>query len=97
MKKSLSGNLKHTPTLYRVDGIDDRGYTRVLYGKGTDSRELCSSFYEDNAKLIVKACNSHEALLEACKEAEKDTRLHGRIKINTHGKLIEAIKLAEQA
>lgn len=59
--------------------------------------EIARAGARADAELIVRSVNSHEALLEACKEAEKDTHLHGRIRINTHNKLKQAIALAEQA
>lgn len=50
-----------------------------------------------NASFIVRACNSHEELLEVLKEVEKDTRLHGRIRLKTHNLLRQTISKAEGA
>jgi len=65
--------MKHTPGPWIVvsngRAIDIHG--RVT-PEGDAPRELtiASNLLERDAKFIVQACNSHEALLKACKDVE---------------------------
>lgn len=49
----------HTPTPYRINDNDKR---QVITGDRTGVIATCQS--RENAAFIVKACNSHDALVE---------------------------------
>lgn len=44
---------------------------------------------------VKKRINSHDELLEACKKALRDTKIHGYINLSTHKLLEQAIQKAE--
>ena len=55
---------QHTPTL----SVKKKGdYYQVVYGKYDD--EFCSTLHKEHADEIIRAINSHEALLDAAKYA----------------------------
>lgn len=69
MNRKLNQKSKsaHTPTPYRIEAERD------IYGNDKDDSMVarmngCPQ-YVANAAFIVRACNSHEKLLEACKQA----------------------------
>lgn len=63
--------MEHTPTPWNVRGTNG---LRIIYGENgsiAEVKNLKRLVMENdaNAEFIVRACNSHEALLEACKIA----------------------------
>jgi len=62
---------KHTP--WHKENPHDEPYYEIWYGKiGDKDRELIAEYVsKDNAEFIVKACNSHAELYEACNLAQK--------------------------
>ena len=66
---------EHTKGTWR---IGDAGHT--VFGPKTDNpspETIASGLSKANAKFIVRACNSHADLLEACKKLVKDFDPHG--------------------
>lgn len=57
----------HTPTPFK-QGYNDNQVIWADY-KRVATLECSNKDWKANAKFIVKACNSHYELLEACKEA----------------------------
>jgi hypothetical protein len=60
-------NSKHTATPWRLNNNVD------IYAEDKENRTLMlgAIINKNNASFIVKACNSHEALVEALKEAQR--------------------------
>ena len=59
-------NAKHTPTPWRLTNWTSDGRPEI-----TDGRHiLAMASREDDARLIVRAVNSHDALVKTLKEAE---------------------------
>lgn len=77
--------------------IKRMNHPKIKHIHGYDNR--CSGNDCEQANLIVKACNSHDALVEACKEALivlKSHHILAGIEIKTESLLKEALKLAEE-
>lgn len=56
----------HTPTPWIVDGDDLTAHIYTTTGK------MVNAYHPDNTAFIVKACNSHTALLEALEKANTE-------------------------
>jgi hypothetical protein len=64
----MTNNAKHTPTPWNYGpSIRKEDFTDII--SKDDERLIFSVRDNANAVFIVRAVNSHEALLEACKEA----------------------------
>ena len=59
--------MNHTPTPWHLHKVSERDYN---IGDSNDSCIATAYWNEANAEFIVKACNSHDALLEALKAFE---------------------------
>lgn len=67
---------QHTPTPWRVGGLDDDLW---IYGRGRNATAICDLIPRDadsltledkaNAEFIVRAVNTHDALIVAAKKA----------------------------
>ena len=85
LKRKLSNAAQpmHTPTPWRVG---DAGHTIFGPPNGKPSPETVATMKDrDNAALIVRAVNSHEALVEAIKEAHHyilDDAMDGNVEAN---------------
>lgn len=83
--------MKHTPTPYTYSdssGIADRSGIAFaqVYGERPQQRE--------RAEFVCRACNNHDALLAACRDA-KDRLLNGGNSADTLARLRDAIRKAE--
>jgi hypothetical protein len=101
---------KHTPTPWKFNPNRYSKWVGEISGNTPDADYVVSVVQQDNwkanAELIVRAVNSHEALLEAAKIAEKLLR-EGTSRLSSHafeglrnsvvGELQEAISLAERS
>lgn len=56
---------KHTPTPWTIHKISGA----IMSSRGELIINPVNKNYEDNLSFIVRACNSHEELLKACKDA----------------------------
>lgn len=70
MKPTNQKETTHTPTPFSDGGIDE-GYGQINDAKGNKVARIYGSLNEvmERTNLIVRAVNSHEALLEAVKDA----------------------------
>lgn len=95
---------KHTPTPYEskhtVEAVfDDETDSQTVYAidrlviGGGDVVGWAST--PENAAFIVKACNSHEALKEACELAQEHLKAKYPSEANVFNVLREALKLTE--
>ncbi len=74
---------KHTPTPWEMDSRTEDGFTNYIIYSSVDEKPgqnvivdtfnaehtFCSEDRLDNAAFIVRACNSHEKLLEVAKNS----------------------------
>ncbi|MEZ2132736.1 MULTISPECIES: hypothetical protein [unclassified Sinorhizobium] len=96
---------KHTPTPWRMDDDIRFGETPRVYGADKHicevaNAELPIDAQEEwiaNAAFIVKACNSHEALIEALKavEAYLGPQVPAADSVVVYNKVVAALKLVE--
>ena len=90
----------HTPTPWHIIKVplSQRVAYQVRPEKGLP---VIETSHEANATFIVKACNSHEALVEACKALEQFETTPDKDVVTISYKAIErarkALKLAEEA
>lgn len=91
---------KATPRPWRVD---DEGF--IKYGRHSDYLKLQSAWIEDawindkeaiaNAALIVRAVNSHDALVEACREFARKVEAGEAHSVRSYAQMKAALALAE--
>ena len=67
---------KHTPVPWKVQSALSNPHLRIVGDRGliasiAGSGPVVQKGFEANAAFIVRACNSHGALLEACKHANR--------------------------
>jgi hypothetical protein len=97
----------HTPTpWYQIKPEQSNGFVYV-YKESPDIGEVCTCYCGDqeaNAAFIVQACNSHDALVEACKAAlelvkrdvtDEGRTLTGEWMAEVYAKLRAALSAAE--
>lgn len=94
---NLSGVSKATARPWKIEehssGLGVRVYHKSrLFGQ---DMQFIGEQGQANAELIVKAVNSHEALVESCKEAINDFEsAYGEVHKMTINKMKEALKQA---
>jgi len=83
--------MKHAPTPWMFDTGDDGA---VLYNDDGTIANIPIDLlaYKANAAFIVKACNAHEELLEAAKQA--DALILSRISSPEVGNVLDALNKA---
>ena len=80
--KVLAGKVEHTPTPWK-QGYNDKQCLYADY-KHVSTMQCNVKSWEANAAFIIKAVNSNEELLAACKELSawfKDTDYSGAFKV----------------
>jgi hypothetical protein len=86
--------VKHTPTPWSAELNDGTWDIRHANGTVAMLDKYDDETEQANAAFIVRAVNSHAALLEAAKEIVQDIREDNDLG-DTFKKLVEAIALAE--
>lgn len=82
-------NTQHTPTPWHILSIPDarelHPLVSLMSGEGRRECVVCNSCAPEDAHFIVRAVNSHERLIEACKDAlENLTCLSNNCQIPPH-------------
>ena len=81
---------QHTPTPWKLDGndivVDAQGMIACAYGFIVNGKAIRTPETFANAAFIVRAVNSHEALINALKVAEASARVQGAT-LNIEAKL----------
>lgn len=104
VQEDVNMKSKHTPTPWSQFIYNKKKPHEIVisvpYSDGTD--HLCtidsSARPEENranAKFIVRACNSHDELLQACKEALIGLHCNGDFSSHRHNIIEQAIIKAE--
>lgn len=97
----IESKATHTPTPLEYKKVKDKNgdFFIIQRTRGTavgPIEVIAKVFFEDDAAFIVKAVNSHEALLAACKTVEMYARLNHGDKSKDYGEVVaDAIALAE--
>ena len=86
---------KHSPTPFKIKaelpGVNDIFALDAPNGTTKYEREVADVYGEANAAFLVKAANSHAALVEAAKETIAEIKEH------TPGRHLYSIKILEAA
>ena len=87
---------QHTPTPYHIESVATSAYSaRVFICDANGSRVTDINCGDDDAKFIVKACNAHDALIEALEAVLNQSSMEG-LEYGIEKRARAAIKLARE-
>lgn len=92
MDNQTAGELAHTPTPVHFHKL---GQDYAVVSSQDTAQILCLTASEQGAEVIVRAINSHDWLLDACKKALKDNRLQIDGSLEVQNLLLVAIAKAD--